>query len=371
MKVKLGDYIQEFSVKNKNDEDIPVYSVTNTQGFCRDYFGKEVASKNKTTYKIVPMGYFAYNPSRINVGSIDYQKVEDRVIVSPLYNVFSVSNKLRQQYLYYYLKSDVAKYYIKSVATGSVRDNLKFSMLCDFDINIPDLQKQDNIIRKLMKAETIIGLRKSQLDKLDVLVKARFVEMFGSPVLNPMRWKKKSLKEVCTKLNDGTHFSPESFETGEFKYVTAKNIKMNGFDFSDITYISEEVHRPIFERCNPEFGDVLYIKDGVTTGIAMVNTLKEEFALLSSVALLKQNRNIVDGYFLCELLNNNDMYIDIRKNMGGAAITRLTIAKLKEIQIIIPPLGKQKQFADFVKQANKSKLSCIQISFRKDDCNGH
>ena len=84
MKARLGDYIQEYSVKNKKDEDIPVYSVTNTQGFCRDYFGKEVASKDKTTYKIVPQGCFAYNPSRINVGSVDWQRYEEKVIVSPL-----------------------------------------------------------------------------------------------------------------------------------------------------------------------------------------------------------------------------------------------------------------------------------------------
>ena len=82
-RVPLGDFIKEYSVRNKSNEDIPVYSVTNSQGFCTEYFGKEIASKDKTTYKIVPRGYFAYNPSRINVGSVDWQKYEDRVIVSP------------------------------------------------------------------------------------------------------------------------------------------------------------------------------------------------------------------------------------------------------------------------------------------------
>ena len=92
MIVRLGDYIQEYSVRNRDDDEIPVYSVTNKQGFCKDYFGKEVASKDKTTYKIVPRGCFAYNPSRINVGSVDWQRNEKKVIVSPLYNVFSVSS---------------------------------------------------------------------------------------------------------------------------------------------------------------------------------------------------------------------------------------------------------------------------------------
>lgn len=172
-----------------------------------------------------------------------------------------------------------------------------------------------------------------------------------------MEWRKKNLKDVCVKLNDGTHFSPESFETGEYKYVTAKNIKRSGFDFSNITYVSEEVHRSIYERCNPEYEDVLYIKDGATTGIAMVNTLKEEFTLLSSVALLKQDRTIINGYFLTALLNNEDMYSNIRNNMGGAAITRLTIAKLNTINIIIPPLDLQTKFANFVKQVDKSRVA--------------
>lgn len=143
---------------------------------------------------------------------------------------------------------------------------------------------------------------------------------------------------------------------GDYKYITAKNIKASGFDFSNITYVPEAVHRPIFERCNPEQGDVLYIKDGATTGIAIVNTLKEEFTLLSSVALLKQNRNVINGYFLAALLNNADMYSDIRNNMGGAAITRLTIAKLNAVKVIVPPLDLQNRFAAFVEQVDKSKF---------------
>ena len=72
IRVPLGKFIKEYSERNKGNEDIPVYSVTNSQGFCTEYFGKEVASQDKTTYKIVPQGYFAYNPSRINVGSVDW-----------------------------------------------------------------------------------------------------------------------------------------------------------------------------------------------------------------------------------------------------------------------------------------------------------
>jgi len=261
--------------------------------------------------------------------------------------------ELLPEYIYYLFK-------FKDWNVGSNKavmgKTLNKATLAEMEIEIHTIEEQKEIIKVLDQISNIIANRKQELIQLDNLIQARFVEMFGNPILNSMKWNKKSLKDVCTKLNDGTHFSPESFEVGEYKYVTAKNIKLSGFDFSNITYVSEEVHRPIFERCNPEYEDVLYIKDGATTGIAMVNTLKEEFTLLSSVALLKQDRKIMNGYFLTALLNNEDMYTDIRNKMGGAAITRLTIAKLNAIKVMVPPIDLQNQFATFVHQVNKSKF---------------
>ena len=78
--------------------------------------------------------------------------------------------------------------------------------------------------------------------------------------------------QSAVKVQDGTHFSPQDqSSTGDYKYITAKNIKSWGLDLTNVTYVSEKVHRPIYERCNPEKGDVLYIKDGATTGIATVS----------------------------------------------------------------------------------------------------
>jgi len=180
--------------------------------------------------------------------------------------------------------------------------------------------------------------------------------MFGDPINNPMGWNKATLSNACLKITDGTHFSPPSSIEGRYKYITAKNIKLNGFDFSNLTYISDSEHREIYNRCNPEYGDVLYIKDGATTGIALLNTLKEEFSLLSSIALLKPNCKILSSYYLCDVLNNQNMYSKIRSTMGGAAITRLTIVKIKNILIPIPPIDLQNQFAEFVQQVDKSKF---------------
>ena len=175
MITKLGTVITEYSVRNKSKENIPVYSVTNEQGFCTGYFSKEVASKDRTTYKIVPQGYFAYNPSRINVGSVDWQDCEERVIVSPLYVVFGVDKKLDQQYLLHYLKSDIARTYINALATGSVRDNLKFSVLQELPINLRPIDEQRKLASVLDHVDRVIGLRNEELRTLDTLVKSQFI----------------------------------------------------------------------------------------------------------------------------------------------------------------------------------------------------
>ena len=224
---RLGDYIKEYSARNKLDEEIPVYSVTNSNGFCRDYFGKEVASNNKRTYKIVPRNAFAYNPSRINVGSVDYQHYEDRVIVSPLYNVFTVDEKILPQYLYFYLKSPNTMKRIRTVASGSVRDNLKLSMLCEFPIQVPSINRQQNIIELLEKAQRIIDEKNNELEKLDNFIKARFVEMFDDNFGEIVE-----LGNVCD-VRDGTHDSPKYHNEG-YPLVTSKNICDGKIDFSPV-----------------------------------------------------------------------------------------------------------------------------------------
>jgi len=295
------------------------------------------------------------------VGRVIYFDGEDnKYLFNNFTSVLRVKENIEMQnkYLFYYLfhfyrKKGTVRYENKTTGLH----NLKLDQMVN-DVSVPIIMKeeQEKFCEILDKVYGCIKLRKEELVHYDNLIKSRFVEMFGDPVSNPKKWNVKILKDICEKLTDGTHFSPENLEEGDYKYITAKNIKTSGFDFSNITYVSKEVHDGIYSRCNPEFGDVLYIKDGVTTGIAMVNSLDEEFSLLSSVALLKQNRDIINGYYLCGTLNNNEMYSSIRKNMGGAAITRLTITKLNIIRLPVPPIDLQNQFSNFVQQVDKLKV---------------
>lgn len=175
----------------------------------------------------------------------------------------------------------------------------------------------------------------------------------------PEGWEWTRLVSICLKVTDGTHHSPDNFPTGEYKYITAKNIKSNGIVLDDITYVTAEVHKEIFARCNPEFGDILYIKDGTTSGIATVNTLHEEFSMLSSVALLKPSIGI-DNWYMCYAMQSPYFYNTTRGDMNGVGITRITLNMLTSRLIPIPPQNEQRQIS-----ANTSKLIELIVSIKK------
>ena len=160
----------------------------------------------------------------------------------------------------------------------------------------------------------------------------------------PDGWAWARLTSICLKVTDGTHHSPDNFPSGAYKYVTAKNIKLDGVALDDITYVTAEVHREIFARCNPEFGDILYIKDGATSGIATVNTLCEEFSLLSSVALLKPAQGI-DNWYMCYAMQSPYFYSTTRGDMKGVGITRITLNMLTSRLIPVPPQNEQQRIS--------------------------
>jgi type I restriction enzyme S subunit len=245
--------------------------------------------------------------------------------------------------------------YLRDNCTGATIPHVNKSVLGAIKIPLPPLPIQKQIAEILEKADQAKQKRKEANKLTDELLQSVFIEMFGDPVKNPNGIPLKPLEKVCIKITDGTHNSPKNDEYGVHKYITAKNIKKNGIDLRNITYISESDHKAIYSRCNPEFEDILYIKDGVTTGIAQVNTLKEEFSMLSNLALFKLNKSILNPYYLRAYLNNEFVYQNIRNSMGGAAITRLTVDKLKRLPVLVPSLPTQQQFAEIVNKTESLK----------------
>ena len=358
---KIKDVIFEYSVRNKADENINVYSVTNEKGFCTDYFSKEVASKDKTTYKVVPRGYFAYNPSRINVGSIDWQNHEDRVIVSPLYVVFGVSKNIDQQYLLHYLKSDMMLTLIKEYATGSVRDNLKLSTLKEFPLNLRPIEEQRRIASTLDKVTDLISKRRQQLDKLDELVKARFVEMFGDPFINSHHLPIAPFGSVLSVQPQNGLYKPQSdYATGR---CGVPILRIDGFyngkvtDFQNLRRLNCSSNEMI--RFSLSENDIVINRVNSIEYLGkcgLINGLLETTVYESNMMRLHVDEKKLNARYVTQLLCSKYIYNQIltraKKAVNQASINQKDVQNL---MIYIPPLELQDQFATFAEQTEKAK----------------
>lgn len=360
-RIPLSAFIKEYTVRNKENENIPVYSVTNKQGFCTEYFGKEVASQNKTTYKIVPKGFFAYNPSRINVGSVDWQRHEERVIVSPLYNVFSVSNEIDKQYLYYFLKSDIGKQMIKNKVSGSVRDNLKLEKLKEMTIPDISLREQQHCAFILDKLKLLIDLFDEDLNKLDELIKARFVEMFGEPMTNPYNLPKVIFGSVLTNepqnglykpqsdyISDGTGvpiLRIDSFYEGKVSNLSSlKRLICSDIELKRYSLYENDI---VINRVN----SIEYLgKCGLIQG------LEENTVFESNMMRLHVDEHKFHPVYITKLLCSEFIYQQILRR-AKKAVNQASINQ-KDVQsfvVYMPSLELQNQFAAFVAQIDKSK----------------
>jgi type I restriction enzyme S subunit len=166
----------------------------------------------------------------------------------------------------------------------------------------------------------------------------------------PKDWVWKSLADVSEKITDGTHHSPKTqhseWDEGRYKYITSKNIKNWGMALSNISYVDEGIHNEIYSRCNPEYQDQLLTKDGAMTGTCCLNELDEPFSLLSSVALIKQNRSLILPKFLNYYLQSHVGQEFLLSDISGAAITRTNLKKLKSTPIPVAPILEQKRIVE-------------------------
>lgn len=268
-------------------------------------------------------------------------------------------NLLNVEYLVYYL--NFKKEFIQESATGATIKEIRPTKLAEIiEIPLPPLSEQQRIVAILDDAFAKIEKAKANAEQ-NLKNSKEFFEntLYSIFSNNEKEWKTTRLGDVCT-INDGTHFSPKNSSEGKYMYVTAKNIKPYFIDLTKISFISEKDHNEIYSRCSPVKGDVLYIKDGATAGIATINTLEEEFSLLSSVALLKCSSKILNT-FLVHYMNSAFGKKNFLGYIGGAAITRLTLVKIKNVNISLPPLKKQIAITQKIDdlQYNTNKLETI------------
>lgn len=223
------------------------------------------------------------------------------------------------------------------------------------------IEEQKRIVDILNKVSNIIRKRIETINYLDSFIKARFIEVFGDPVTNSMRWYETTVGDECFYIKDGPHKSLTDIgkENGGHPFISVRNIVNGYIDLSTARYISDDDYAEAIKKCHPEKGDILYSKGG-TTGIAKLVDIDEKFANWVHVAVLKFDKTKLNGVFLENMLNGAYCYEQSQRLTKGIANRDLVLSAIAKIKLYRPPIYLQEKFADFVRQADKSKLQVYQ-----------
>lgn len=285
------------------------------------------------------------------------EAVEDSIY---LCNNFTQAMRVNQaiaipRYVFYFMwnlhssgKTDL----LQNKTTG-IR-NLQVKSYLNENCPLPPLEEQRKIAAVLDKVIDLIAKRKQQMDKLDELVKSRFVEMFGDTTLNPYGWDKDYLGTVCD-VRDGTHDSPKYYKTG-YPLVTSKNVTAGRIDLSNCSLISETDYNKINERSKVDTGDIIMPMIG-TIGKPVIVDIEPNFAI-KNVALIKFKQvSKVLNIYIQALLQSDYFNDSVLNKVRGGTQKFISLGDMRNIDILVPPIELQNQFAAFVKQVDKSKLA--------------
>ena len=278
---------------------------------------------------------------------------------------FTVDTTLvRQKYFYYVFKNRDTIEYLSRNSSGSTFKSIKMNQLKKMVFDLPSLDEQDAIVGVLDNLCGIIQKREQELDELDELIKARFVEMFGEPIANPKRWPIKRLKELSSLITNGNtpKGGSENYVDKGITFLRSQNVWRNRIDLSDVAYIDENTHLSM-KKSSVHHNDILITKTGrintenSSLGRAALFTGEDNSANINGHVYLVRLEKTVDPRFVVTILTGEAYRKYIRKVcVGGIDKRQINLDQVEDFPIILPPIEEQIQFAEIARQIDKSKV---------------
>lgn len=272
---------------------------------------------------------------------------------------------LNTRYLYCFLNKYVDK--LREQSIGGVIKYIKLGYLTDAQIPLPPLPVQQQIADVLDRASALIEKRKAQIEKLDLLVKSQFIEMFGDPVTNPKGWEIGTIRDLVTDVKYGT--SKPAEENGRYVYLRMNNITYGGsIDLSDLKYIN--VDDKDYEKYIVRKGDVLFNRTNSKELVGKTAVFKGESPMIIAGYIIRVRTNEkAHPEYISAFLNSRygkSTLLDMCKAIVGQA--NINAQELQDIKIPLAPISIQNKFADFVHQVESQK-SLLQQSLAKLELN--
>ncbi len=351
-KVKLKEVLKEINERNKDEKVKKVLSVTNSKGFVNqeEYFEGTVHSANISNYKIVRKNQFAFNPSRVNVGSIDILKNYEEGALSPMYVVFEVdTTKLLPEYFKYYFQTNRFYENVKNNTQGSVRNSLSFKALADFDYLLPSIEEQEKIVKILKNIDSIIKKYANLLEEKDKFIKSQFLEMFGNPFENEKNWAVQKMGECCSFKSGNSLPTEVENEGGEILYIKVADMNLN----ENSKYINNSTHKVSKDTAKNgifPIGTTIFPKRGGAIGTnkkrLIINEICADLNVIGVIPGEKINPEYLYTYFIM---------LDLLDIANGSTILQINNKDLDPLLLPIPPMELQNKFEKIVKQIDKQK----------------
>ena len=408
-KVKIGDFLTERTGRYKPDDKIiSQYQRLDKIDFSGNIHISDKPSK--TDMILVQPGDLVISGINVAKGAVAVYQGAEPVCATIHYSSYIFDDKkIDLEYFKYFVKSPAFLDVLKQQVKGGIKTEIKPKHLLPLEISIPDLATQkaivENLSHQLKKSEDLqqeIEQQKSYAKQLRQNILQEAIEgklteewrkenpvVKGNPDFDaealfekiqeekchtdsellrnskkkekslpeitedekpfeiPEGWKWVRLGEICEKITDGTHKTPKYTNSG-VKFVSAKDIYNKELDFSHCKYISENEHRELYKRCNPEYNDLLISKSG-SIGTVALNNVKYEFSLFESLALVKYNQKLMLPKFMqyaVQYICNNLTASDIK----GVCVKHLHLNVLSSQILSVPPLAEQKEIVSRVEK---------------------
>lgn len=262
-------------------------------------------------------------------------------------------NSCIQKYLWYALSNKVEE--LNSKGTGSTFKAINKKILAETEIPLPSLDEQRKIAAVLDKVSDLIAKRRQQLDKLDELVQARFVEMFGDPISNPHKWELQSLSNICKDIYGGgtpSKSHPEYFE-GSIPWVSPKDMKSD-IIMDSIDHITEEAVENSSTKMVPKGAVLMVIRSGILKHTLPVAIAAVELTVNQDMKAFIVGENVTAKFLMYYF---RTIEADVLSGVRSVTADNIDFKEFQKRMVILPPIELQNRFDAFVEQTEKTKTT--------------
>lgn len=308
----------------------------------------------KTGLTILPKGTVLFS-SRAPIGKVAIAGCD--MYCNQGFKNLICSDVISNKYLYWYLKSKTT--YLNSLGRGATFKELSKKILAEVELEVPHIKRQNEIVQKLERVCSIKKKRLEQLQKLDELIQARFVELFGNES-NPKAWEIVNVESVAD-VQVGVVIKPSQYYTDAIDGIKAFRSLNVGEGFikdENWVYFTKEGHKKNAKSVLKE-NDLLIVRSGAP-GTACVVTKEYEGCNAIDIIIAHPNCEKVNPYYLCAYTNMPHGKKQINEGTGGAAQQHFNVTKYNKLQLMLPPMKLQDEFVTFVNQVHKSKVEIQQ-----------